>query len=140
MPTTDKRTSSKEIGGDETILVCEDQEMVRRLECKILTQVGYSVIEAANGKHALQLAANHDGPIHLLITDLVMPQMNGRELAAAFKKDHPDMLVLFMSGYTSDVIDAEGVMADKLPFLEKPFELDELIQKVREILDKVKAH
>jgi DNA-binding NtrC family response regulator len=131
--------SSDWIHSDETVLLCEDESVVRRLVKEVLSDAGYSVIEAENGKQALEIAAAYDDSIHLLITDAIMPEINGRELAAQLMKTRPDLQVLFMSGYASDVIDQKGVLNGEFLFLQKPFKAEILLQSVRDALGKRKA-
>jgi PAS domain S-box-containing protein len=118
--------------GSETILVVEDQEGLRTLMCEILRRNGYTVLPAENGNQALQLAAQHHQPIELMITDLIMPQMGGREVAAGLPLTHPESKVLYMSGYVEDLND---LLAPGRAFIDKPFSPDALLRKVREILD-----
>jgi PAS domain S-box-containing protein len=121
--------------GTETILLAEDSEVVRRLLRELLTQNGYRVLEAANGEDAVRASRNYDGTIHLLVTDMVMPQMSGRELAAALKPERPGLKVLYMSGYTEEAIAKHGVLDPGTTFLEKPFSPESLAKAVREILE-----
>ena len=121
--------------GEETVLVVEDEEMVRRLSCKILQQHGYRVLDAEVGKSALALSDQFDGEIHLLLTDMVMPMMNGRELYEKLKKRRPSIRALFMSGYTANVMVVHGVLDEGAEFIQKPFTIDALVRKVREVLD-----
>ncbi|MFH1740546.1 MAG: response regulator, partial [bacterium] len=121
--------------GWETILLVEDEEAVRSFACETLQMNGYTVLAAGNGQEALQISQRHNGPIHLVITDVVMPGMSGRTLAEHLAPVHPDMRVLYMSGYTDDEIIQHGVLDDKIPFMQKPFSLDTLTLRVREILD-----
>ena len=123
--------------GRETVLLVEDEEMVRNLSCEILEMNGYRVLAAANGEEACRVCEVHSGEIHLMITDVVMPQMSGREVAERVAKTRPDMRVLYMSGYTDDAIVSHGVLDDKIPFLQKPFTPDSFAQKVREVLEQV---
>ncbi len=119
---------------NETILVVEDGEAVRSLVCLMLVQNGYHVLEARDGQHALRVCEAHAGPIHLVLTDLVMPNMKGAELAERLRRDHPDLRVLLMSGYTEEpVLRRPGRMP--VAFLPKPFTSVELVQKVRQVLD-----
>jgi two-component system cell cycle sensor histidine kinase/response regulator CckA len=122
-------------GGRETVLLAEDEESVRRLATMILERNGYRVIAAADGTAALDAAAAHDGPIHLLLTDVIMPGLNGRQLADRFVGLHPDARVLFMSGYAGEALSAQGVLDPSVAFLAKPFVPAELARKVREVLD-----
>ena len=118
----------------ETVLVAEDNEMVRRLACRILERRGYRVIDAENGRDTLKKMAGHDGPIHLLLTDVVMPDMDGKTLAGRVAETHPDLKVLFMSGYTENVIAHHSVLMEGVNFIQKPFSVRALIEKVREVL------
>jgi two-component system cell cycle sensor histidine kinase/response regulator CckA len=121
--------------GDETVLVVEDAEAIRSLTLKVLTAQGYSVLVAANGTEALQVALSHSGPLHLVLTDVVMPGMGGRELAQRLSGLRPDLKLLYMSGYTGDAVVHKGMLNDGLPFLPKPFTPEDLAAKVREVLD-----
>jgi CheY-like chemotaxis protein len=120
--------------GTETILLVEDEERVRQLACMALGAVGYTVLEASSGAEALQLGAEHAGPIHLMLTDVVMPQISGRQLAAQIGAMRPTMKVLYVSGYTDDAIVRHGVLERGLAFLQKPFTPAALARKVREVL------
>jgi PAS domain S-box-containing protein len=121
--------------GAETVLVAEDDETLRRLIYEILQSSGYAVLEAGRGEEALRLAGEHAGPIHLLITDMVMPGMGGREVAGRLAALRPGTRVLFVSGYTDDAIVRHGVLESGLAFLQKPFVPEALLRKVREVLD-----
>ena len=121
-------------GGSETILVVEDEEMVRRLVCQILKNKGYRVLEARNGEEGLQVCRQQSAPIHILVTDVVMPEMNGRELANRVASIRPAMKVLFMSGYAEDAVVSDGVLDPGLNFIQKPFAPEALAWKVREVL------
>ena len=121
--------------GTETILLVEDEAGVRRLSLTVLETQGYVVLEAPSGDVALQVARSETGPIHLVVTDVVMPGMNGRELWDRLKVLRPDSRVLFMSGYTDDAIARHGVLEPGIAFLQKPFTPFSLAQKVREVLD-----
>lgn len=121
-------------GGDETILVVEDEDVVREVAARILRSQGYTVLEARNGEEALRWCDQHGGPLHLLLTDVVMPQMSGQELARRVQALRPDVRVLFTSGYS------DSIMRQQMPvvegtFLQKPFAVRELLGKVREVLD-----
>jgi two-component system cell cycle sensor histidine kinase/response regulator CckA len=120
--------------GTESVLVVEDQEEVRRLAVEVLRRYGYSVLEAAHGPEALGLAERHTGTIDLMLTDVIMPGMTGRELAARLTPIRPEAKVLYMSGYSRDVIGREGVLENGMPYLAKPFTPEELARKVRELL------
>lgn len=120
--------------GTETVLVVEDEAMVRQLVCQTLLAHGYTVLEAENADNALQLAANRRDPIQLLLTDVIMPQMNGRDLYQKISRFYPDIRVLFMSGYTNNVIAHHGVLEEGVNFLQKPFTVESLTRKVREVL------
>ena len=127
----------KEIkGGDETILVAEDNEEVRRLAKEILTSRGYTVIEATDGGDAVTRFLSHKDRIDLLLLDVVMPRMNGKETYEKIKKINPHVRVLFTSGYTGDVVLDKGVHDESINFISKPLSPDELLRKVREVLDK----
>jgi PAS domain S-box-containing protein len=120
----------------ETVLVAEDEGVVRKLACQILRQKGYQVLEAAGGEEAMQILSRYEKPIHLLVTDVVMPQISGRELANRVTALRPEIKLLFMSGYTDDAIVRHGVLDSGVAFLQKPFAASGLAQKVREVLDK----
>jgi two-component system, cell cycle sensor histidine kinase and response regulator CckA len=132
-----KRSTEAEeaIRGVETILLAEDEEMVRKLARQVLEMYGYQVLDAANGGAALLICERHTGPIHLLITDVIMPEMSGRELAGRLAQLRPEMKVLYMSGYTDNAIVHQGVLDEDANFIQKPFPTDALARKVREVLD-----
>jgi PAS domain S-box-containing protein len=121
--------------GSETILLVEDAEPLLKLAHMFLKESGYRVLTAANGTEALEAAQQHVGPIHLLLTDVVMPGMNGRVLAERLTPRQPGMKVLYMSGYTDSFIAGHGVLESGTHLLHKPFTADTLTQKVRELLD-----
>jgi PAS domain S-box-containing protein len=121
--------------GSETILLAEDEEAVRTLARHVLEMHGYQVLEAANGGAALLICERHKESIQLLITDVIMPEMSGRELAERLAQLRPDMKVLFMSGYTDNAIVHQGVLDEGANFIQKPFPTEALAQKVREVLD-----
>lgn len=128
-------SSSSPMTGHETILFVEDEESVRELVTDYLRNAGYKVLEAIDGEHALQAAAAYPDPINLLITDVVMPRLSGRELAAKILSERPGLKVLFISGYTDDSVFRHGVLEGGAPFLQKPFNLRILAGKVREVLE-----
>jgi len=121
--------------GTETILLVEDDETVRDFVSMALRRRGYGVLVADDAAHALELAAEHADTISLLVTDVVMPQMGGRELAQRLSITHPSLPVLFMSGYAEDLIETEHLLGPGVPLLRKPFTLDFLARRVRELLD-----
>jgi len=120
--------------GTETVLVVEDVEAVRAVTRRMLERYGYQVLEAADGEAAIRLAATA-GHIHLLLTDVVMPNVSGRDLAALFAKTYPDTKVVFMSGYTDDAIVRHGILEEGIAYLQKPFSPESLVSKVRAVLD-----
>ncbi len=121
-------------GGSETILLVEDEDQVRSVAGAILRQAGYTVLEARNGAEAEALCAQCMDEIHLLLTDVIMPGKNGRQVSEAVTSAHPNLAVLFMSGYTDDAILRHGVLEANVPFLQKPFTPAKLRMKVREAL------
>ena len=121
--------------GTETILLVEDEANLRYLARQYLEKQGYRVIEAADGAVAMQIAVAHEGVIHLLLTDVIMPGMNGRELAQRISEIRPNVKVLYMSGYTENVIGHDGTLDAGVRLLQKPFNLRDLKSKVREVLD-----
>jgi PAS domain S-box-containing protein len=121
--------------GTETVLLVEDEDVVRRLARKVLERQGYQVIEAVDGGDACRQSKAYDGEIHLLLTDVVMPNMNGRDLHVELLKTRPGIRGLFMSGYTDDVIAHHGVLDDGVDFMQKPFTAVALARKVRDVLD-----
>ncbi len=123
--------------GTETILLVEDEANLRYLARQFLEKQGYRVIEAADGAVAMQIAVAHEGVIHLLLTDVIMPGMNGRELAQRISEIRPNVKVLYMSGYTENVIGRNGTLDAGVRLLQKPFTLRDLKSKVREVLDTV---
>ena len=122
-------------GGNETVLLVEDEPVVRELAVATLREKGYTVVEAGNGEEGLRLAQQHDGKIDLVLTDVVMPVMGGKEMADALRTSHPDTKVLFTSGYTEDALGHHGVLRPGILFLPKPYLTATLARKVREVLD-----
>jgi two-component system cell cycle sensor histidine kinase/response regulator CckA len=121
--------------GTETILLVEDEDQVRDVARDILRRHGYTVLEASNAGEALLICDSHAGPIHLLLTDVVMPHVGGPELARRLLGVRPRMRVLVMSGYTDDAALRHGVVDASLAYLQKPLTVDALTRKVREVLD-----
>ncbi len=122
-------------GGTETVLLAEDEESVRSLTRLILERLGYHVLAASTGPEALQMAAAHPGPIDLLVTDVVMPGMSGRQVAQALRLRNPSLRVLYVSGYTDDAIVRHGVLESEAAFFQKPFSMNDFARKVRQVLD-----
>ena len=122
--------------GMETILVVEDEELVRKLAIRLLKSQGYKVLEASDGAKALALCEEYRESIDLLLTDVVMPGMSGRKLADRLKQIHPETKVLYMSGYTDNAIVHHGILEEGIDFIQKPFGFDRLAKKVREVIDK----
>jgi two-component system cell cycle sensor histidine kinase/response regulator CckA len=118
----------------ETILVVEDEGVVRRFAVRALKEVGYTVLEAAHGVEAIELVERHPGPVHLLFTDLVMPRVSGRALAEALRRRRPELRVLFTSGYPPNAFSG-NVPGDHGFILTKPYEMGSLARRVREVLD-----
>jgi PAS domain S-box-containing protein len=121
--------------GSETILFVEDEESVRELVRDYLAGTGYRVLEAVDGVQALEVAAAHKGTIEIVVTDVVMPRLSGRELASRITAERPDVKVLYISGYTDDSIFRHGVLEGGVAYLQKPFNLKAIAQKIREVLD-----
>jgi len=122
-------------GGSETILLVEDEEVVRGLARRILEQAGYSVVEASKGDEALRFCEERAAEVDLLLTDVVMPEMSGKELADRLKSQNPELKMMFMSGYTDESIVHHGVLDSSVEFIQKPFTPASLIRKVRDVLD-----
>ena len=122
--------------GDETVLVVEDESSVQGVIERVLSGNGYRVLMACDGSEALRVSGEHKGPIDLLITDLVMPGMGGQEVASRLETARPGLRVLFMSGYTENAISHHGVLDAGVAFLQKPFQAEVLLRKVREVLDR----
>jgi DNA-binding NtrC family response regulator len=120
--------------GNETILLVEDDEPLRNLTFAILRRQGYTVLVAENGQAALTMLDNFAGPVHLVLTDVIMPGMSGRDLGARIAARIPDMKVLFMSGYTDNVIVHSGVLDEGVNFIQKPFTAQALAVKIRKAL------
>jgi CheY-like chemotaxis protein len=125
----------REMGGNETVLLAEDEGVVRDLMSELLQGAGYHVLEAQSGRAALEVAEAFAEPIHLLLTDVIMPGMSGRELAGKIAARRPETRVLYVSGYTRDLIAQQGILEPGVHLLQKPFDPDVLLQKIREVLD-----
>jgi len=132
----DTQEASGELAkGFETVLLVEDERAVRSFTRLVLQRNGYQVLEAADGEEALSVARRHAGEIHLLVTDMVMPGMGGRQVAEALETQHPTIRVLYVSGYTENTLAQRGALGTELPFLQKPFTMEVLLRKVRHVLD-----
>ncbi|MBN1226807.1 MAG: PAS domain S-box protein, partial [Deltaproteobacteria bacterium] len=121
--------------GTETILVVEDEAMVENIAIRILNRLGYKVLHSHHGEDAIHLAKKHEGPIHLLLTDIIMPVMNGREVANKIQQDRQEMKVLYTSGYPEDIISQQGIIEEDAAFIDKPYSPQTLALKVRQTLD-----
>lgn len=121
--------------GFETVLLAEDEDMVRTLTCRILESHGYRVLEARDGSEALEIAERHVGPLHLLLTDVIMPKMSGKELAQRLQQQRPEVKVLYMSGYSENLVSHQGILDADVALIEKPFAEESLLQRIRGILD-----
>jgi len=121
--------------GTETVLLVEDAPMIRRLARQVMTKAGYTVLEAGDGEQAMSAAVGHGDPIHVLVTDLIMPGLSGVDLAQRLASSRPETRVLYMSGYTDNAIVRNGLLAEGAPFLQKPFTPEELLRKLRQVLE-----
>jgi len=122
-------------GGAETILLVEDEPTILEMTSLMLGRLGYRVLAASTPSEAITLAKKHVAEIHLLLTDVILSEMNGRELGQILTSFCPDLKVLFMSGYTGDVVARQGVLAEGINFMQKPFSKETLATKVRHVLD-----
>ena len=132
----DRKLESRSSGA-ETVLVAEDEASVRALTCRILRERGYIVLEASNGKEALYAAEAYAGDIHLVLTDVVMPEMSGRILVSRLEAARPGIKALYTSGYTDDAIVHHGILDSNVAFIQKPFTMESLARKVREVISSV---
>jgi PAS domain S-box-containing protein len=140
VPATEaSRSEADALRGSETILLVDDEDAIRRLLTETLGMGGYTVLEARHGAEALDVCARHDGPIHVMVTDVVMPQMSGQELAQRVRPVRPDMKVVYVSGYTDIPITHQGRIDRDSAFLPKPFMPHALTRKIREVLDRPTA-
>ncbi len=127
--------SSSPVGGSETLMLVEDEKSVRNITARYLEQHGYNVLTAETPITALRMATEHGESIALLITDVVMPGMSGRDLASKLTEEYPHLKCLFISGYTANVIVHRGILDEGVNFISKPFTKDEIARKVREVLN-----
>jgi len=121
--------------GTETILVAEDESGLRDIVGRMLRGLGYTVLVGVDGEDALHVATAHEGPIHLLLTDVIMPGIGGRELYNSLAQLRPGLKVIYISGYTDDSVIAEGARSNQIPFLQKPFAAADLAKKIRGVLN-----
>ncbi len=131
-----ERRRRPRVRGTETILVVEDEDGVRAPVRRILLAHGYRVLEAADGPAALRIAEQHEGKLDLLLTDVVMPGMNGGELARGLRRLRTGLRVVFMSGYSAEAVATHGVLSPGAAFLQKPFSVQELVDRLREVLER----
>jgi CheY-like chemotaxis protein len=131
-----ENTEQGALPGSETILLIEDEEEVRQLVRQTLEKLGYQLLVAASGREAIESAERHEGPINLVITDVIMPQMSGRQTAERLKVSRPDVQVLYISGYTESAILRTNSLEEDQSFLQKPFTPLTLARRVRDLLDK----
>ncbi len=129
------RSEALALGGHETILVVEDDPLIRKLTTRLLESLGYAVLQADNGVSALAVVAAHRGEITLLLSDVVMPEMNGQVLADRLRAENTKLKVLYVSGYTDNAIVLRGVSENAIAFLQKPYTPTTLARKVRAVLD-----
>jgi len=130
----DEVRSTQELKGIDTVIVVEDDAFVRNFVCRILRQRGCTVLDAANGKAALAIAREYDGDIHLVITDVVMPGMSGKELISRLEEMRPGIKTLYVSGYTDKAVVHHGILDSNTAFLQKPFTTENLMQKIQEVI------
>ena len=119
----------------ETILLVEDEPTILGITVRMLERLGYTVLAASSPEEAMRLVSEFAGEVHVLMTDVVMPGMNGRDLADRLLKDYPTMKCLFMSGYTANIITNQGVLSEGMNFIQKPFSMKELAAKLRQVLE-----
>ncbi|NLC79591.1 MAG: response regulator, partial [Lentisphaerae bacterium] len=132
---TEPAASAQRTGGSETILLVEDEKSILETMSLFLRQIGYTVLPAETPEAALRMVAEQARAVDLLVTDVVMPGMNGRELSERLRADYGALRCLYLSGYTANVIAHHGILEENVNFISKPFSLDDLARKVREILD-----
>jgi CheY-like chemotaxis protein len=131
-----QRTRTNPRPGNETILLVEDEDPVREVTALLLESLGYRVLQVSSAEEALNLVHSQRAKFDLLLTDVIMPGMSGRELAEAFRRSDPDLKVLFQSGHTDDIAVRNGILNAEVAFLQKPFSIDALAKKVREVFDR----
>jgi DNA-binding response OmpR family regulator len=134
VPATARPAAPPTPRGDETLLLIEDDASVRRMTLRILRSAGYTVLEAGNGQEGIEVARAYPGPIHMVISDVVMPLVGGNAVVEELRGERPDACYLLTSGYAEDSIET-GSASSRMPFLPKPFSGSELTRKVRELLD-----
>jgi two-component system, cell cycle sensor histidine kinase and response regulator CckA len=123
------------VHGNETILLVEDEKALLNLTKKMLEEEGYIVLAAGTPSEAIQIAHEHVGDIHLLVTDVIMPEMNGRELTKSLTSFYPNIRCLYMSGYTADIIANHGILDEGIHFIRKPFSIDDMTVKIRQAMN-----
>ena len=133
---TEEQVADGLLQGSETILVVEDDKTLLKMTQKMLEKFGYQILTAQNGIEAVEIFRGHDGPIHLILTDVVMPKMGGLDLTEKIQSEKPEVKVIYMSGYTDRAISDNGLLHKGVEFIEKPFAPKNLALKVREVLDK----
>ncbi|MFO7776398.1 MAG: ATP-binding protein, partial [Candidatus Hydrogenedentota bacterium] len=136
IPAAESESPSQAAGGSETVLVVEDEDAVRDIMERTLTQHGYTVLRASSGPEAVEVASHHEGPLHLLVTDVVMPAMSGHEVAESLAERRSGLNILCVSGYPKNIISEHGMLVPGAEYLEKPFTPTGLAKKVRQTLDK----
>jgi two-component system, cell cycle sensor histidine kinase and response regulator CckA len=134
-PEEKEQSPVDDLGGSETVLIVEDDDVLRKLAQRVLHSYGYRVLDAENGEDALRVSKAHEGQIDLMITDVVMPKIGGREAAERLQPLYPQMKVIYMSGYTDNTIVHHGILAPELNFIQKPFTPEGLAHKMRKVLD-----
>ncbi|MFH1350016.1 MAG: PAS domain S-box protein [Pseudomonadota bacterium] len=131
----EERSPVRSFKGSETILIVEDDDSLRTTTSRILKRYGYRVLAAQNGEEAMKISRGHEGPIHLALTDVVMLGMGGRELAERLRSERPEIMIIYMSGYTDNAIAHHGVLDKGVEFIQKPFTAEDLARKVREVME-----
>jgi hypothetical protein len=121
--------------GNETILLVEDDESVMKVTRTILEGLGYTVIEAANGEQAIERFRENAGGVHLVVSDMIMPGLSGKDVQRELSRIQPDIKILYISGYTADILKQKGMEGERLNFVSKPLQPDDLSRKIREVLD-----